>query len=343
MLLLVGPSPDRPGGVSTWFRLVTAALRARGDERWSHFVTDKAHGGQGSLPRRLADGTVVARRLRQVLAATRPRIVHIACGSGWSFREAGVHAALARSTGARVVIHLHAASLERWWRHSAVERPVVRGVLRRADGVAVLAGGVRDWLVARGVPHERVHVVPNGVPVGPWRERRARATPRILIVGAVSERKGVRDVIEALARIERPLDVRWIGPGHEPWVEAGRAVGLRFAGPRHPEEVQSALDDADALLLASHREGLPFALLEAMASGLPVIATEVGAIGELLRDGAGILIPPRAPAALADVLQGLTPEGLATVARSGWERVAARHRLEHTIDALDTLWSDLGR
>ena len=353
MLLLVGPSTDRPGGVATWFRLVTTALARRGDHGWSHFVTDKAHGGHGSLVTRLADAGQVVKRLRARLVDAPPDIVHIAWGSGWSFREAAVHGALARRAGARVVIHLHAASLERWWRRGAAERPLIRRVLGSADAVAVLSPGIRDWLVARGVPPARLAVVPNGVPVPPERPPVPLGPPiRLLVVGSVGPRKGVLDLMSALEAIEpgrrSELQIRWIGPGDERldgWRRRGEPLGLTFTGPASPEEVDSALTNVHGLLLPSRREGLPFALLEAMAKAVPVLSTNTGAIGELLEDGAGVLVPPGAPPALASALLAwlADPSALAAIGAAGRRRVLARHRLDDTMEALDRLWAGLGQ
>ncbi|MCO4773937.1 MAG: hypothetical protein KDA24_28145, partial [Deltaproteobacteria bacterium] len=102
------------------------------------FATDKDHGGLGPLPQRLLDGAAVVRRFRATLRATRPRVVHLCCGSGWGLKEASVLTVLAKNAGAFVVIHLHAASLFERMDDSAVERPLSLAALRRADAVAVL-------------------------------------------------------------------------------------------------------------------------------------------------------------------------------------------------------------
>lgn len=353
MLLLVGPSTDRSGGVATWFRLVTSALARRGDPGWSHFITDKQHGGHGTLVARSRDGVEVAHRLRRTLVAQPAAIVHIACGSGWSFREAAVHAALARRMGARVVVHLHAASLERWWDRSALERPLIRGVLAAADAVAVLSPGIRDWLIARGVPGSRVAVVPNGVPVpGPRLPPPDTGPLQLVVVGSVEPRKGVDDLLVALddcaPALRGRLRIRWIGPGDERLAglrRRGEPLGLTFTGAATPTEVAQALGGAHGLVLPSRREGLPFALLEAMAAGVPVLATATGAIPELLADGAGVVVPPSSPGALTRAIEAWAadPGGLDALGAAGRARIVERHRIEDTLRALDTLWARLGR
>ena len=349
MLLLVGPSTHRAGGVSTWFRLVTDGLRARGDSQWAHFVTDKPHGGVAALTTRIAAGAVLAGALKRELGRARPRVVHIACGSGWSLREAAVHGALARTVGARAVLHLHAASLDRQWRQSPLERPLLRRVLGAADAVAVLSPGIRAWLIGRGLPPRRIHVVPNGVPVpGP----RAAVSPsepmRWLVVGTVEERKGIDDLAAALSALPAPdrarVEVRWIGP-IPPGTSPPEIAGLRCTGPAPNAVVLEALRGTHGLILPSRREGLPFALLEAMALGVPVLGTRVGAITELLEGGAGTLVAPRDPGALSRAIAAhlRSPSGLTAQGLAGRARVLERHQIAHTLGALDRLWGGLGR
>ncbi len=315
-------------------------------------MTDKRSSGRGPMPARLLDGGTTAGRLRAALQDLRPQIVHIACGSGWSFREAAVHAALARRAGARVVLHLHAASLEQWWHSSAVQRPLIRRVLGAADAVAVLSPGIRDWLAARGVPAARLWVVPNGVPVPAPRVAPTAEPPlRLLVVGSVEPRKGVQDLIAALRgcppAVRSGLQVRWIGPEQGrlgAWQARAAGLPITFTGAAPPDAVQEALRTAHALLLPSRREGLPFALLEAMAVGVPVLATDTGAIGELLEGGAGVVVPPAAPAAITAALQTWVgdPTALLAQGEAGRARILARHGIEHTMQGLDAVWTALG-
>lgn len=340
MLLFVGPSPGRAGGIATWLRLVLARIEERAPSLpVHHFSTDK--GAHGALPARVARGLATASRLDGRLRALRPDLVHVTCGSGWGLREAGVFAALARARGASVVMHLHAASLFERMDASAFEQTSALLALGRAHRLAVLAPSVIDGLRSRGWTGRAV-VVPNGVPIG----SRAPAPPhegplRLVVLGRPDDpRKGLPDLLAALERLppatRASIEIRWFGPGAAPVPPPG----LRFPGPLAPEEVPGALADAHALLLCSRREGLPFVVLEAMAAGRPVLATAVGAVPELLARG-GWLVRPGDPADLARGLEEVVARRakLSAIGEAAREQVAARWTLDHTIDALREVWA----
>ncbi|HYD99209.1 MAG TPA: glycosyltransferase family 4 protein [Alphaproteobacteria bacterium] len=219
-----------------------------------------------------------------------------------------------------VVLHLHGAEFAEFCRAlPAPLRLFVRATLRRAAQVVVLGGVWRDFVVGElGVPAERVTVLANAVP-GPDRAAPlAEGGPlRLLALGRLGRRKGTDTLLEALARPElRDLDWRLTLAGDGP-VEAFRAEAERlglggrchFAGWVDEAESRALLRGCDALVLPSRHEGLPMAILEAMAEGRAVVATPVGSVAEAVRDGeTGLLVPPGDPAALAAALFRLAIE-----------------------------------
>jgi len=344
MLLIVGPSPERSGGIATWIRLVRGHFTATGRSSQT-FTTDKAHGGTGSLPARIGDGAAVASRFAATLRDARPRVVHICCGSGWGLREAGVLGALAQAFGAQVVLHLHAASLfERMDAHAS-ERVLSLAALRTADHVAVLSPALARGLADRGVAAARISVVPNGVALPASPPPLPRWPLTLVLLGSVEERKGLSVLTEALGGLPEvtraALRVRWCGPlvATDQQVGAAEAVGVAFLGVVKPAEAQRQLAGAHGLLLPSLREGLPFAVLEALALGRPVLASNVGALADTLREG-GELVPPGDSLALRAALQRWVddPERVRALARGARADVRRGNTLEHTAAALLPLW-----
>jgi glycosyltransferase involved in cell wall biosynthesis len=106
--------------------------------------------------------------------------------------------------------------------------------------------------------------------------------------------------------------------------ERGLGERVTFAGGRHPEEVARWLQAADGFVLASHNEGLPNVVLEAMASGLPVVATDVGGTREAVLEGvSGFLVPARNVEELAQAMTRISHDAAlaARLGAAGRERV----------------------
>ncbi len=250
---------------------------------------------------------------RQALAG-RIGLVHLHMAAGGSVlrKLSLLHAA--KLMGLPVVLHVHGSETVKFFDGlSPALRAVLTFSMRRADRVIALSASWREFLVNRvGLEAERVHVLPNAVPAprtGPV--RRGLAGPcRILFLGRVGERKGTPVLLRALAQMPNAnWELVCAGDGEVSKYRAmaselGLATRVRFLGWMDEDEAQALLADSDLLVLPSLNEGLPMAIIEAMAHGLPVIATPVGGIPELVASGrTGLLVPPADSDALADALQ----------------------------------------
>jgi glycosyltransferase involved in cell wall biosynthesis len=170
------------------------------------------------------------------------------------------------------------------------------------------------------MPDARIETVDNAVDVGGFELARLDASvPTVLFVGVVCERKGVPELAEACAALKAEgVSFNLViigGQGPTPDEEYGRIMaalertGLTAAlkGPEYGEQVKARLCASDVFVLPSYLEGQPMAILEAMATGLPVVATAIGAVPWMIRDGVEgrVVEPGDVPAlteALADVL-----------------------------------------
>jgi glycosyltransferase involved in cell wall biosynthesis len=205
---------------------------------------------------------------------------------------------------------------------------------RAVDAVAAISGGVADSLAAAGVARDRIAIVPSGVDTERFRppsdSERAAARAWLEIrddqiaigtVGALEARKGHRTLIEAIANQTRGRS-RPAGPalrcfiaGDGPLKE-DLAAAIRSHAPGDQVRLLGAVDDPRRLLHAldifafpSRQEGLGVALLEAMASGLPVVASRVGGIGDAVEDRrTGLLVAPDDVAQLRDGIVRLAAE-----------------------------------
>ena len=191
---------------------------------------------------------------------------------------------------------------------------VQRLAARLATHVTAVSEAVAETVVALGVPRERVTVIPNGVDAGRFAEPaygRGNGAAVIGSVGCFAPRKDYGTLLDALALLERRgvdwrADLVGDGPERGRLEERARTLALgervRFLGER--ADVESLLPTFDVFVLSSREEGIPNALLEAMAAGRPAVATAVGGTPEVMQAGAqGWLVPPARPEALAAALE----------------------------------------
>jgi glycosyltransferase involved in cell wall biosynthesis len=271
----------------------------------------------------------------------RPEIVHAHVYS------AGLPAlALGRLSGAPVVISEHYTGFQRGL-ITGYDRFTARLAFRYADLVAPVSHDLARHVRTLS-PRARVRVVDNVVDTdafhpGPEHDG-DQPGERLLTVGTLTEKKGHAYLLEAMARLrgERELTLDVVGDGELRGALAERAwrLGLggavRFHGERPKEEVAELMRAADLFVLPSLFENLPCVLIEAMASGLPAVATSVGDVPELVAD-------PRALAAPRDA------EGLAAAISGALDRLgevdrdalAGRARARFGYEPIARTWTEI--
>lgn len=268
-----------------------------------------------------------ARRLLTVLAAflfRRPDCALIFTSAGSSFVEKGAMALLGYLLGVPVVLAprsgLMLDSLER----SPSMRRYVRFVLRRCTQVLCQGPGWKQrYQDLTGLPDSRFAVIPNWIDTSAYSAERdyhrsERQTLRVLYLGWLERYKGILDLIAAVAANAAALrHVRFIICGRGSLLEqarqqvdeAGLDACFEFAGWVTGPDKLKVLREADILVLPSHREGLPNALLEAMAVALPTVATRVGSIPDVVTDQeTGLLIDAGDVGALGAALVRLSSD-----------------------------------
>jgi glycosyltransferase involved in cell wall biosynthesis len=252
-----------------------------------------------------------------------------------------------RARAAKVVHTLHGMPEEIALRVGRNDRPVPPGVSRvrlawllhgylrlesllgRLGTVVVPSDAIRRFLVEQGVAPKRIHVIPSGVTIGPTTSRPAREPVVAATAANLEYWKGIDVLLEACARLRRPLRLEIFGEGSRRASLESRAavLGLDVHFHGFVDDLKQRLEDVDLFLLPSRAENFPIAILEAMASGLPVVSTRVGGVPELVTDGeTGLLVEPDDPAALAAAIDRLA--GDAELRRTFGERGAGRAKEE---------------
>ncbi len=273
----------------------------------------------------LARHSAAAPAVRAALAAQRPDAVLVNLVDPGS-NAATVAAALAVAPTVGV-LHLPGDT------GTGEERARLAGLYGAMAAVLTPAAGARDQLVADlRVPAHRVHVVPNGVdvpgdPSGPA----GNAVPRVGALGRLTAQKGLDvllDAVRALTGGGVPVEVVVGGEGRDGDRLRAAAAGLPVTFCGFVDDVRGFLAGLDVFCLSSRREALPLVLLEAMAEGLPCVATDVGDVAVAVGRDA-VVVPPGDAGALAAALAGLLadPGGRAELGRR------ARARATDAFDA----------
>jgi glycogen(starch) synthase len=227
--------------------------------------------------------------------------------------------------------------------------PVIRRVWHGAQAVVANSQGLHQ-LASRFDSRVPIDIIPNGVDLARFAvSERTWEPPRMLFVGRVVYQKGLDLLLEALGGLRQiPWELVVAGDGsqREPLTGRARDLGLaeriRFAGWLRGDKILQAYRRANLLVFPSRHEGMPNAVLEAMAAGLPVIASRIAGNEELVVDGeTGVLVPAEDPGALQQALAALLPDSKrrAAMGAAGRKRVGERYTWDQVAAAYHELLS----
>ena len=309
-VLWVSTSTETRGGVSTYVR--TMQQTPLWDE-WGirHIATHR----DGSVAARLAAFVRGAGSFLWELTVRRPHLVHLHMASYGSFARKSVLGWASRLARVPLVIHVHGGEFHNFYERSPrLLRAYIRATLNRA-GVVIALGETWERRLEQIAPRARIAVVPNAVsPRTPVAQPDPGEPVHVLFLGEISDHKGAFPLIDAWRNL---VDASPEGPGAHLVMAGGGAVerargrievlGLEdhveVLGWVAPAQVDDLLRSSQILVLPSRMEGQPMAVLEAMANGLCVIATDVGGIPDLVDADCGVLIPVNDVGALTTTLR----------------------------------------
>ena len=233
----------------------------------------------------------------------------------------------------------------------------LRWTLRLPDLVVLLARVELEAYEAF-VPEQRLVVLPNAIDCRPFAAvptvlSHPEAPLRLIYVGRLAREKGLYETLQGLRLahelgVDARLTIAGGGPEEPRLRRYAQALGIAsrvvFAGPVFGDDKVKLLCGADVMVLPSYSEGLPYALLEAMAAGIPVIATPVGAIPDVMAHGThGLIVPPRNGKAIAEALLILAGDRdrLSWMSRACRRRIRAAYAIERLAAELSHHYAEL--
>ncbi|MGZ5045872.1 MAG: glycosyltransferase family 4 protein [Usitatibacter sp.] len=346
-IVMIGPRRDVRGGISA---MVNVYFAHGLFERWNARYLATHRDGPKALKAWQA-----ARSLAVFLAwllGGRVALLHVNIASDASFWRKSLFIVPARLMRVPYVLHMHGGSFMDFYRaRSGPVRGFIRWIYGGARSVIALS---EEWRAAllEMQPASRVTVIANPIDIPPWQARLDGSPPRVLFLGVIRERKGVHDLLRAWpAIVARVPGARLVLAGAGDVGEAralahelGIADSVETPGWIVGEEKARLLREAWAFTLPSHWEALPMSVLEAMAAGVPVVATRVGGVPAAIDPGrTGILLEPRDVAGLARELTALLTDTHARRRMGEAARRSARERFsaDVLVPRLEALWSGI--
>jgi glycosyltransferase involved in cell wall biosynthesis len=344
-ILMIGTSLQTHGGVAA----VTSVYRAAGlfEGREIRYLATHCDGGVG---KKFIVALIAWLRFASMLIPGAFDLLHVHSASGPSFWRKFMFIAPTLLVAKPVVLHWHGGGFIEFYESSSKWQQILIGwVFCRCSRVIALSD---QWygILSTMFPSARVVTIPNPVAVPLSAVVLKEASRKVVFLGRINADKGVQDLLHALPTVLASVPgciVVIAGSGEIDRfrtlaIQLGVAESVQFPGWVDGSAKSALLQAAAVFVLPSHLEAMPMSVLEAMALGLPVVATRVGGIPQAVRDGVdGLLVPPRDATALANALIRLLTdmEFRCALGSSGRQRVQEQFATELIIPRVRTVWA----
>lgn len=307
-VLMIGPGEGVGGGISTLVETFLPELKKHIEVNFLASVRNRALKDSGRFTfRNLIIALSLYFRFGIALVRYRPNIIHIHTSQGIAWLKDTLLVLIGKAAGCLVVLHLHGGNFDRIY--DAYPRSLqayTRKILKAADGLISVSEEWKNRL-AKIVPANKVSAIRNCIDTHTFQSNGNRPGSdgvNLLFLGRIGPQKGIYELIEAFHAIQSDGTAKrlWlVGPEENPG-DALNAQALlekyqltatcTLAGEVSRERAIQYFRDASIFVLPSYYEGLPMVVLEALSAGLPVVATPVGGIPEVVIDGEnGFLVP----------------------------------------------------
>ena len=352
-VLLVSPLPPPIGGIATWTARVLRAPVAEDIER-IHADTSvgAGHGASLTIHKAVRQIAVAAGVLWRIVRV-RPDVIHVTTSYDRGWNRDMLFLSVARAVGSATILNFRGGDFDRMYRDAApAAQRKIRDQLARCDAIVAITTESERFL--KTLDLSNVTVIPNCIDVANVPTRRARsASLRWLFVGNVIKAKGVTELFDALRRFPG-AHLTLVGPSPGGIADEGAALVTRATmdpalngrithiDGMSPDRAREVYPNHDIFVFPTRREGFPNAVLEAMEAGLPIVATRVGAIPDMITDGEhGLLVDAGDQRALERAIARITEdtELAERLGRHARERVMSEYEIGHVV----SMWSDLYR
>lgn len=319
-MLIVGPSTPYYGGmVSCVDGLYNSDLQNKFNLRLFNVNKIKKMDINGSKRRNNAIKSILFIKLLLIyifeLVKFKPALVHIHTSSFMGFYEKGVLVLISKIFKCKTILHIHGGAFKDFY-IKARFKGLIKFILNSSSSVVVLSNMWFSWF-GEIVDENKLTIVPNGVNVNNEKKMRVNKTNdtlKFLFLGRLVRDKGLYEVVEAVKLLEeesyKDYKIIFAGEGIEKnkleqeILTNNQDHVIEVLGKVTGEDKNIVLSNSNVFLLPSYNEGMPISLLEAMGEGHYVIASNVGAVPEVIRNNnMGKIISPRSVASLVSAMK----------------------------------------
>lgn len=304
-VLIISPVPSSRGGISNWIATIMKNKhKANGFELFNLTTyAYKAQNNKRSFFERYImsffDVFIVNKRLKKMIKNNTISIVHIAGTGGHSLFRDKILIKTAKKMGVKVVYHIHFGKLMDYYESDSKKWKSNKKVLCMVDAVMCL--DPRTFYVCSEILQiQQSFMVPNPIDMESVLTNNVEKEECITFLGWVIKTKGVEELLGAWSKIRpefKHLTLNLVGPIDEKYKKYLKdnfnTDNVAFHGRMEHNKALEILSKSKIMVLPSYTEGFPNVILESMSLKTPVIATDVGAIKNILSDDCGFVVPPR--------------------------------------------------
>lgn len=350
VIVMIGPSLKSRGGIAS---VVSSYKDAGLFKKWPILYLNSHV--EGSKGKKLGAAFTALKTFAGLLVLRRAKVLHIHVARGTSFWRKAIFIVLAYAGKCPVFVHLHSGSFPEfyWSTCGTVQKRIVRFILDHADYIIVLSS--QWWTLLDGMTkNTKIMKIPNFI-IEDQNETVAceREKNSALFLGRMNAEKGFFDLLEAAAIVSQHIPtfkLRCGGEGDMNDVmsrikKLGIDSNVELLGWIGNEERMKLLNSTTIFVLPSYSEGLPMAVIEAMSKGVPVVASSVGGIPDVIEDGKeGFLVRPGDVKGIAQALIRLLedPALQVRVGQAGKCKVDRQFSAEQIVPNIEKLYREYG-
>ncbi len=348
-ILLISPLPPPAGGDSTWAEKYLQYREAQGWEsavvntsllgKRAQTVSDKKN-----LLEEFKRCRGIWKHIREKLKTFQPCVVHMNMNcSPFGVLRDYISVRIIKKRKQKLVIHCH-CNVRDQIGGSKIGVSVLKRILKMTDAVIVLNTQSREYV--RAISGKEAVIVPNFIEGSFVRDQKAisASVQTVLFTGHIRQTKGVS---ELLAVAKQHPDIAFLLAGtittdyDKDELLRDSCGNVQLLGNVSPDEVRRLLDMADVFMFPSYTEGFSVSLLEAMARGVPIVTTAVGAGEEMLEHKGGVIVPPQDAQALSAALDSLDQAKRADMSRWNLEKVSHSYTIDRVMCELNRIYEEV--